>query len=142
DPLIPDTSAEVRHEPWRQTVEVVQHIDHGAVLLFGEAAADRVDGVAGVRCEAVALIVAVVAFDFCSQPVAEAPTDRGKADEPSAALYLTVKVTQDGHPARRPKERRRDAPTLDVLLLRDVDAHARADVEAGDRLRTRHDRRR
>ena len=88
------------------------------------------------------MVVAVITLNLGPQPVAEAPTHRGKASEPGAELEIAAGVPEQRR-IGRPKRGGRNTAALYVLLLHQVHTDARPDVEPGDwHLRTRHNRRR
>jgi len=113
----------IRHEPRCEPVEVVQHIDHRAVLLLTTVASCGAPKEARSTIEGV---VPVVALDFSAQTVAEAPAHAHHTGKPDFGLQV-----------RRPHSKYRVGVDLDVR--HDVHAGTGADIKAGDRLRTRRD---
>src|SRR6185503_4068999 len=100
DPKVTGAATNVRHDPWRDAVEVVEDVDHPAVFLLGGAAADASGGVSGQSAD---VVVAVVAFGFETEAIAEAPAERDDANKSGAALKVGRRrvVANESRPERR-----------------------------------------
>ena len=127
--LIADTGADIRLHVGAHADEVVQHVDHAAELLLvaarilpRDAAVDAVDG-----------IVAEVGLDFRPQTVAEAPADAADEGRPKMQLRVAVGSREGGSPDRR---------ATDMLVLHQIHASTKADIQTGHRLGARRHRQR